>query len=78
MLTYGGDAVTVGMIAAAKRRRIPVVFFIHNFAYVRTNPFALVDYCIVPAKFTQQFYRQFAGVELPRDLLSNRLGPGAG
>ena len=62
LLTYGGDAVTIGMIQAAKRRRIPVVFFIHNFAYVRTNPFALVDYCIVPAKFTQQFYRDWAGV----------------
>ena len=33
LLTYGGDPVTVGMIALAKRRGIPVVFAIHNFAY---------------------------------------------
>ena len=33
MLTYGGDPITQGMIAVARRRGIPVVFAIHNFAY---------------------------------------------
>jgi hypothetical protein len=47
MLTYGGDAVTLGMIALAKRRGIPSVFFIHNFEYAKAHPFAQVDYCIV-------------------------------
>ena len=33
MLTYGGDPITLGMIAEARRRTIPVVFALHNFAY---------------------------------------------
>ncbi len=38
------------MIALAKRRGIPVVFAIHNFAYVKACiPLAQVDYCIVPS-----------------------------
>jgi UDP-N-acetylglucosamine:LPS N-acetylglucosamine transferase len=43
MLTYGGDPVTQGMIAMAKRRGIPVVFGIHNFSYTGVEPFRGVD-----------------------------------
>jgi len=62
MLTYGGDPVTVGMITLAKRRGIPVLFAIHNFAYAKAHPFRQVDYCIVPSRFAQRFYRDHAGV----------------
>ena len=62
VITYGGDPTTLGMIAIAKRRGIPVVFAIHNFAYAKLHLFAQVDYCIVPSRFAQRFYRDQAGV----------------
>ena len=37
MLTYGGDPITLGMIAQARSRRIPVVFALHNFAYTNAR-----------------------------------------
>ncbi len=53
MLTYGGDPITLGMIALAKARGIPVVFALHNFEYVHQQPFSQVDYCIVPSQFVR-------------------------
>ena len=49
MLTYGGDLVTQGMIALASRRRIPVVFAIHNFAYTELPVLPRMPRAGVPA-----------------------------
>jgi glycosyltransferase involved in cell wall biosynthesis len=63
IITYGGDPITQGMIALARRRGIPVVFSIHNFAYPNPRPFANVDYCIVPSEFARRHYRNKVGLE---------------
>jgi len=63
MLTYGGDGITLGMIALAKRRGIPVVFALHNFDYVHVQPFSQVDYCIVPSQFARRHYRDKVGLD---------------
>jgi GT2 family glycosyltransferase/glycosyltransferase involved in cell wall biosynthesis len=63
LFTYGGDAVTQGMIAVARHRRIPVVFAIHNFGYTDARHFSNVDYCFVPSEFAQAHYRDKLGLE---------------
>ena len=62
MLTYGGDPITMGMIAEAKRREIPVVFVLHNFAYTNPRVFSNVDYCIVASEFAHRHYRDRVGL----------------
>ena len=62
MLTYGGDPLTLGMIALAKRRGIPVVFAIHNFEYPGLQTFAQVDSCIVPSQFARRYYGEKVGL----------------
>ena len=63
MLTYGGDPITQGMIAAAGRRGIPVVFAIHNFGYTDLRQFSGVDLCIVPSEFAGRHYRDKLGLD---------------
>ena len=63
MLTYGGDPITLGMIAQAKARGIPVVFTLHNFAYTNPRFFANVDYCIVASEFARRHYRDKVGLD---------------
>ena len=79
MLTYGGDPITMGMIAEAKRREIPVVFVLHNFAYTNPRVFSNVDYCIVASEFAPALSRQ-GGPGLRHLALRNGLGarPGRG
>jgi glycosyltransferase involved in cell wall biosynthesis len=63
LLTYGGDPITIGMIAEAKRRQIPVVFALHNFAYTNPQFLANVDYCLVASEFARRHYREKVGLE---------------
>jgi glycosyltransferase involved in cell wall biosynthesis len=63
LFTYGGDPITHGMIAVAKRRGIPVVFAIHNFGYTDICHFSGVDYCFVPSEFAQAHYREKLGLD---------------
>jgi glycosyltransferase involved in cell wall biosynthesis len=63
MLTYGGDPITQGMIAAAGRAGIPVVFAIHNFGYTDLRHFSGVDLCIVASEFSGRHYRDKLGLE---------------
>ena len=62
MLTYGGDPITQGMIALARRRGVPVVFAIHNFAYTGLAAFGGVDYCVAPSEFACRYYRDRLGL----------------
>jgi glycosyltransferase involved in cell wall biosynthesis len=71
MLTYGGDPITLGMIAEAKRRGIAVVFALHNFGYTTARFFANVDYCLVASEFARRHYHDKIGLDC--QALSNRV-----
>jgi glycosyltransferase involved in cell wall biosynthesis len=62
-LTYGGDWVAQEIIALAKRRSIPVVFALHNFAYQDAAFFRPVDAVLVPSRFAQAHYRRTLGLD---------------
>ena len=62
VLTYGGDWVAEQIIAQAKRRSIPVVFALHNFAYHGAELFRPVDAVLVPSRFAQAHYRRTLGL----------------
>jgi glycosyltransferase involved in cell wall biosynthesis len=62
ILTYGGDPLSQAMMKAAKRRGIPVVFWLHNFAYNDASTFELVDHVIVPSEFSKRHYEQSLGL----------------
>jgi glycosyltransferase involved in cell wall biosynthesis len=62
VLTYGGDWLAEQIIAQAKRRGIPVVFALHNFAYNRADFFRPVDAVLVPSRFAQEHYRRTLGL----------------
>jgi glycosyltransferase involved in cell wall biosynthesis len=63
LLTYGGDKVGWEVIAAAKRRGVPVVFGLHNLAYQDAALFHSVDAVLVPSQFARQHYRRTLGLE---------------
>jgi glycosyltransferase involved in cell wall biosynthesis/GT2 family glycosyltransferase len=56
LLTYGGDPASQAMTRAAKRRDIPVVFGLHNFAYEAAEAFTATDYVAVPSAFAAARY----------------------
>jgi hypothetical protein len=62
VLTYGGDWVAQEIMAQAKRRDIPVVFALHNFAYHGADLFRPVDAVLVPSRFAQAHYRRTLGL----------------
>ena len=66
MFTYGGDPVTQGMIAVAKRRGIPVVFAIHNFGYTDLGPFATSISASSPSEFARRHYRDSSALTARR------------
>ena len=63
VLTYGGHPASVAMIEHAHRRKIPVVFHLHNFAYDNPRPFACVQGLITPSEYTRRHYRRLLGLE---------------
>jgi hypothetical protein len=62
VLTYGGDWVAQEIMAQAKRRGIPVIFALHNFAYHGAELFRPVDAVLVPSRFAQAHYRRALGL----------------
>ncbi len=63
VLTYGGNAVGDGIIDAAKRRGIPVVFWLRNCEYKTADIFRNVDGVIVPSQFARLHYKAALGVD---------------
>ena len=61
--TYGGDPGAMVMQQMAKRRGIPILFWLHNFAYTDRAAFALADHVIVPSEFSRRHYRDTLGLE---------------
>ena len=45
-----------------KRRDIPILFFLHNFAYLDPRMFYRVDYPVVPSEFSRRFYWDTLGM----------------
>jgi glycosyltransferase involved in cell wall biosynthesis len=62
LLTYGGDGIAQQIMKQAKRRGIPVVFALHNFAYKGAELFRPVDAILVPSRFAQAHYRRTLGL----------------
>jgi hypothetical protein len=62
LLTYGGDWAAQAIMAQAKRRGIPIVFALHNFAYQGAELFRPVDTVLVHSRFAQEHYRRTLGL----------------
>ena len=62
-LTYGGDPLARAMRELTRRRKIPVVFALHNFAYHDAGCFTHVDYVAVPSQFSKDYYRKHLGLD---------------
>jgi Glycosyltransferase Family 4 len=74
MVTYGGDALTLEILARARRRGIATVFTLHNFAYSSPATFVDADAVIVGSQFTAEYYRREVGIECV--MLPNLVAPG--
>jgi hypothetical protein len=77
LLTYGGGPLGDAVIRRANARGIPVVFWVHNFAYLDARLFAGVQSVIVPSTFSKEFYCQRVGVEccvLPNVVAEGMIG----
>jgi len=62
VVTYGGDPLAETLIRLAKNRDLPLVFWLHNFAYHDPQAFALADYVIVPSQFNRRHYWDSIGL----------------
>ena len=62
VVTYGGDPLAETLIRLAKNRDLPLVFWLHNFAYHDPRAFALADYVIVPSQFNRRYYWESIGL----------------
>jgi glycosyltransferase involved in cell wall biosynthesis len=63
VMTYGGDAASLGAAGAARRAGARAVFWLHNLAYTGTGPFAGCDAVVVPSEFSRAHYRQALGLD---------------
>jgi glycosyltransferase involved in cell wall biosynthesis len=63
VLTYGGHWLAREAIARVKRRGVPVVFALHNFAYHDADLFRPVDAVLVPSEFARRHYREALGLD---------------
>jgi glycosyltransferase involved in cell wall biosynthesis len=76
VITIDFDPISRGMIALAKRRDIPVVFTVHNFAHNHVRSFEWVDYCTTPSEFARRYYWEQLGLAcqaLPNPVNWNRV-----
>jgi len=63
LVTYGGDPLTLGVLAEARRMGIATAFLLHNFAYHDRGLFADVDAVVVPSRYSADHYRAALGLE---------------
>ncbi len=63
LLTYGGNWAAEAMFLETRRLGIPVVFWLHNFAYNDARLFKTVDRVIVPSKCSATHYRETLGLD---------------
>src|SRR5262245_23247728 len=62
LLTYGGHPANRELMARARRRGLPVVFLLHNFAYGRAATFADADAVVIPSEFSRRLYAERLGL----------------
>jgi glycosyltransferase involved in cell wall biosynthesis len=63
LLTYGGHPANRALMALARRRGIPVVFHLHNLAYVDRAIFTDVTAALVPSDFARRVYARRLGLD---------------
>lgn len=73
LVTYGGDPLTLGIIARARSQEIATVFTLHNFGYKHPAAFADCDAVVVPSQFAARYYRAALGIDCT--VLSNVIDP---
>jgi glycosyltransferase involved in cell wall biosynthesis len=76
VLTYGGHWLAEATIARARRRGVPVVFWLRNCAYREADLFRQVNGILVPSEFTARHYLRTLGLTctaLPSPLDWDRL-----
>ena len=61
LVTYGGDPLTLEILARARRSGIATVFTLHNFGYSQGSHFANVDAILVPSQFSAEHHRRVLG-----------------
>ena len=62
LAAYGGNPVARDLVRLAKRRDIPIVFWLHNFSYQDPAAFKSVDYVVVPSEFSRQYHWEKPGL----------------
>lgn len=63
LLTFGGHPTNRAMMAMARRRGVPVVFPLHNFAYHDRRALADVAGFLVPSEFARRHYARTLGLD---------------
>jgi glycosyltransferase involved in cell wall biosynthesis len=63
VLTYGGHPTNRALMARARRRGVPVVFHLHNFAYDDRRCFADADAVLVPSEYSRRHYARRLGLD---------------
>jgi glycosyltransferase involved in cell wall biosynthesis len=62
LLTCGGDPLTLGLLASARRRGIATAFALHDMLYDTPVTFRDVDAVIAPSRFAAEHYRRTLGL----------------
>jgi glycosyltransferase involved in cell wall biosynthesis len=63
LLTYGGHPVSLELMRRARRRKIPVVFHLHNFSYTDRRGFDDASAVLVPTECAQRHYARRLGLD---------------
>ncbi len=63
LLTYGGHAVSLGLMRRARASGTPVVFHLHNFGYGDRRGFVDASAILFPSEYSRRFYRERVGLE---------------
>jgi glycosyltransferase involved in cell wall biosynthesis len=65
ILTYGGHPASLELMAQARRRRIAVVFHLHNFGYPDRQAFVQTSAIIFPSEYSRRFHARRLGIDGP-------------
>ncbi len=62
LLHFGANPICETLLAEAKTRDIPVVFWLHDLCYTDRSALRLADYVVVPTEFARQHYWETLGL----------------
>lgn len=63
ILTYGGLSAERKIHRIARLCKIPLIFYLHNSLYRKSETFSEVDLILVPSKFLSEFYAERLGIQ---------------